>query len=73
MAIEERDYIGLTVSGAPKPETAGMNLTLIGPDSADVYNSVALTTASWNELQAGSGTPGLNLVNEYFGNWNANP
>ena len=61
---ETRGYIGLNVSGAPKPETAGMNLTLIGPETADVYNSVALTTASWNELQAGSGTPGLNLVNE---------
>ena len=61
---ETRGYIGMTVSGAPKPETAGMNLTLIGPETADVYNSVVLTTASWNELQAGSGTPGLNLVNE---------
>jgi len=58
------DYMNIGTIGSSKQETESMNLTIVGPTNASVYNTLDLTTSSWNEAQAGSGNPGLNLTTE---------
>ena len=39
-----------------------MNLSLIGPDMDQVYNTLNLSTTSWNSIEVGSGTPPFNIT-----------
>jgi hypothetical protein len=56
------DYMNMITSGEPPKIQENMNLTIIGPDSAFVYNTMNLTATSWTTLEVGSGTPPFNLV-----------
>ena len=78
---EESDNINLFIAGEPLSRT--MNLTIIGPDKVNVYNSMNLYTTSWTES---SGIPlnftivgasgvgfsgGLNIVTSGIGEFNS--
>ena len=43
-------------SGTPVPKSGEMNLTMLGADTAIVYNNVNLYTTAWNQIEVGSGT-----------------
>jgi hypothetical protein len=58
----ESDSINLYISGQPPQASEDVNLTLLGPDSAFVYNNMNLYTTSWNSIEVGSGTPPLNVL-----------
>jgi hypothetical protein len=59
---ENNNNVNLFISGAPIPNVNSVNLSLIGPDMDQVYNTLNLSTTSWNSIEVGSGTPPLNIV-----------
>ena len=56
------DFINLYISGEPLITSNDMNLSILGPDSAFVYNNMNLYTASWSNVNVGSGNTPLNFA-----------
>jgi len=54
--------LSLLTSGKPVEMSGQMNLAILGPDSAIVYNSVGLTTTAWHQINVGSGNNPLTLM-----------
>jgi hypothetical protein len=59
---ETNGSLNLVTSGEPPQLNSNINLSLLGPDSAFVYNTMNLATTSWSQTQVGSGNPPFNLV-----------